>query len=273
MTTAMWLSAPPSLSSTNLRFHARTTTNNSSLKAASIKPSLGFQPMHNFPCNPLVVVGSPRGLIQPIVARRICPFLGKKANKANRVSHSNHKTIVRQHVNLQYKRIWWEEGKRYVKLRLSTKALRTIERDGLDAKPHVTGLDSCNPCGTQPTHIFARAFERKTRCIGLGTKSDLLLSPTSSVFFFPKIHPTARNFPPPSVGGDSTHHHPASDYVSTPPPPSVAFIPTTTHRRADPPFPTWIRSPARAIPAAGYVPSLEKDAPEVSDTNKALNEH
>ncbi|KAL9257199.1 Large ribosomal subunit protein bL28c-like protein [Drosera capensis] len=146
MATAMWLSArPPSLSSTNLRFHARTTTtttNNSSLKAASIKPSLGFQPMQSFTCNPLVVVGSPpRRLIQPIVARRICPFLGKKANKANRVSHSNHKTIVRQHVNLQYKRIWWEEGKRYVKLRLSTKALRTIERDGLDVVAKKAGID------------------------------------------------------------------------------------------------------------------------------------
>ncbi|GAB2217757.1 hypothetical protein Droror1_Dr00000968 [Drosera rotundifolia] len=143
MATAMCLSAPPpSLSSTNLRFHARTTTtNNSLLKAASIKPSLGFKPMQSFTCNPLVVVGSPRRLIQPIVARRICPFLEKKANKANRVSHSNHKTIVRQHVNLQYKRIWWEEGKRYVKLRLSTKALRTIERDGLDVVAKKAGID------------------------------------------------------------------------------------------------------------------------------------
>ncbi|KAI3972946.1 hypothetical protein MKX01_019604 [Papaver californicum] len=38
-----------------------------------------------------------------------------------------------QFVNLQYKRVWWEAGNRYVKLRLSTKALKTIEKIGLDA--------------------------------------------------------------------------------------------------------------------------------------------
>ncbi|KAL6548290.1 hypothetical protein OROGR_008711 [Orobanche gracilis] len=47
-----------------------------------------------------------RPSLQPVV-RRICPFTGKKSNKANKVSHSNHKTIKRQFVNLQYKRIWW----------------------------------------------------------------------------------------------------------------------------------------------------------------------
>lgn len=78
---------------------------------------------------------------QPIVARRVCPFTGKKANKANRVSFSNHKTIRRQHVNLQYKKMWWEAGKRYVKLRLSTKALKTIEKNGLDAVAKKAGID------------------------------------------------------------------------------------------------------------------------------------
>ncbi|XP_029130341.1 50S ribosomal protein L28 isoform X2 [Cajanus cajan] len=53
---------------------------------------------------------------------RVCPFTGKKSNRANKVSFSNHKTKKLQFVNLQYKRIWWEAGKRYVKLRLSTKA-------------------------------------------------------------------------------------------------------------------------------------------------------
>ncbi|GFP83392.1 50S ribosomal protein l28 chloroplastic [Phtheirospermum japonicum] len=81
-----------------------------------------------------------RPSLQP-VARRICPFTGKKANKANLVSHSNHRTIKRQFVNLQYKRIWWEAGKRYVKLRLSTKAIKTIEKNGLDAVAKKAGID------------------------------------------------------------------------------------------------------------------------------------
>lgn len=72
---------------------------------------------------------------------RVCPFTGKKANKANKVSFSNHKTIKRQFVNLQYKRVWWEAGKRYVKLRLSTKALKTIEKNGLDAVAKKAGID------------------------------------------------------------------------------------------------------------------------------------
>lgn len=76
-----------------------------------------------------------------IFSGRVCPFTGKKANKANKVSFSNHKTIKLQSVNLQYKRIWWEAGKRYVKLRLSTKALKTIEKNGLDAVAKKAGID------------------------------------------------------------------------------------------------------------------------------------
>ncbi|KAJ6719384.1 39S RIBOSOMAL PROTEIN L28 MITOCHONDRIAL [Salix purpurea] len=72
---------------------------------------------------------------------RICPFTGKKANRANKVSFSNHKTKKLQFVNLQYKRVWWEAGKRYVKLRLSTKALKTIEKNGLDAVAKKAGID------------------------------------------------------------------------------------------------------------------------------------
>ncbi|KAK9289057.1 hypothetical protein L1049_017528 [Liquidambar formosana] len=75
------------------------------------------------------------------VARRVCPFTGKKANKANKVSFSNHKTKKLQFVNLQYKRVWWEAGKRYVKLRLSTKAIKTIEKNGLDAVAKKAGID------------------------------------------------------------------------------------------------------------------------------------
>ncbi|KAJ0035080.1 hypothetical protein Pint_25122 [Pistacia integerrima] len=78
--------------------------------------------------------------LQP-VARRICPFTGKKANRANKVSFSNHKTKKLQFVNLQYKKVWWEAGKRYVKLRLSTKALKTIEKNGLDAVAKKAGID------------------------------------------------------------------------------------------------------------------------------------
>ncbi|KAL9669741.1 hypothetical protein QQ045_007289 [Rhodiola kirilowii] len=87
------------------------------------------------------LVAPARPALQPIVSRRVCPFTGKKSNKANKVSFSNHKTIKRQFVNLQYKRIWWEAGKRFLKLRLSTKAIKTIEKNGLDAVAKKAGID------------------------------------------------------------------------------------------------------------------------------------
>jgi large subunit ribosomal protein L28 len=74
-------------------------------------------------------------------AGRICPFTDKKTNRANNVSFSNHKTKKQQFVNLQYKKLWWEAGNRFVKLRLSTKALMTIEKHGLDAVARKAGID------------------------------------------------------------------------------------------------------------------------------------
>ncbi|KAK6233729.1 hypothetical protein QUC31_006135 [Theobroma cacao] len=76
-----------------------------------------------------------------VILGRVCPFTGKKANKANKVSFSNHKTKKLQFVNLQCKKVWWEAGKRYIKLRLSTKALKTIEKNGLDAVAKKAGID------------------------------------------------------------------------------------------------------------------------------------
>lgn len=46
-----------------------------------------------------------------------------------------------QGVNLQYKRVWWEEGKRYVRLRLSTKAIKTLKTKGLAAFAREAGIN------------------------------------------------------------------------------------------------------------------------------------
>ncbi|KAE8076081.1 hypothetical protein FH972_014753 [Carpinus fangiana] len=132
----------------SLCFRKTDSSKRSSLRTRAVS-ELGFVTSQlsgiKISCNQCDVIGAlsapltPR--IQPIVARRICPFTGKKANRANKVSFSNHKTKKLQFVNLQYKRIWWEAGKRYVKLRLSTKALKTIEKNGLDAVAKKAGID------------------------------------------------------------------------------------------------------------------------------------
>ncbi|HAX77155.1 MAG TPA: 50S ribosomal protein L28 [Cyanobacteria bacterium UBA11372] len=72
---------------------------------------------------------------------RVCQLTGKKANNAYAVSHSHIRTKKLQEVNLQTKRVWWPEGKRWVKLRISTKAIKTIEKKGLAAMAKEAGID------------------------------------------------------------------------------------------------------------------------------------
>jgi len=51
----------------------------------------------------------------------------------NNVSHANNKTKRRFLPNLQQRRFWVESEKRWVSLRLSTAALRTIDKNGIDS--------------------------------------------------------------------------------------------------------------------------------------------
>ncbi|MDX9724198.1 MAG: 50S ribosomal protein L28 [Myxococcota bacterium] len=64
------------------------------------------------------------------MARR-CKITGKGPIVGNNVSHAHNKTKRRQLPNLQAKRIFVPEYGRFVKLRLSARALRTITRVGL----------------------------------------------------------------------------------------------------------------------------------------------
>lgn len=72
---------------------------------------------------------------------RRCQITGKKANNGMAVSHSHRRTKKLQEVNLQWKRIWWPEGNRFVRLRLSTKAIKTLEKKGIDAMAREAGIN------------------------------------------------------------------------------------------------------------------------------------
>jgi large subunit ribosomal protein L28 len=72
---------------------------------------------------------------------RVCQLSGKRANNGMAVSHSHVRTKKLQQVNLQDRRLWWAEGKRFVRLRVSTKALRTIQKKGLNAYAGEMGLN------------------------------------------------------------------------------------------------------------------------------------
>ena len=62
---------------------------------------------------------------------RKCPLTGKKPKTGNRVSHAMNHTRMRQLPNLQTKRIFIPEENRWVRIRLSARALRTISKKGL----------------------------------------------------------------------------------------------------------------------------------------------
>jgi len=60
-----------------------------------------------------------------------CELTGKGPLVGNRVSHSHRKTKRRQLPNLQKKRLYIPEMDRWVSVRLSTRALRTVSKKGL----------------------------------------------------------------------------------------------------------------------------------------------
>lgn len=64
---------------------------------------------------------------------RVCEVTGKKPATGNHVSHANNKTKRRFLPNLQRRRFWVESEKRWISLRLSNVALRTIDKNGIDA--------------------------------------------------------------------------------------------------------------------------------------------
>ena len=63
---------------------------------------------------------------------RVCQVTGKRPQKGNHVSHANNKTRRRFFPNLQNRRFWLESEKRWIRLRLSQKGLRTIDKKGIE---------------------------------------------------------------------------------------------------------------------------------------------
>ncbi len=63
---------------------------------------------------------------------RVCQVTGKKPMAGNNVSHANNKTKRRFLPNLQRRRFWVESENRWVSLRLTNAALRTIDKNGID---------------------------------------------------------------------------------------------------------------------------------------------
>jgi large subunit ribosomal protein L28 len=63
---------------------------------------------------------------------KICKVTGKRHIVGHKVSHSNIKTKRRFNVNLQQHRFWLASEKRFVRLRVSVKGMRVIDKLGLE---------------------------------------------------------------------------------------------------------------------------------------------
>ena len=64
---------------------------------------------------------------------RVCQVTGKRPITGNNVSHANNKTRRRFLPNIQHHRFWVEEENRFVSLKISTKAMRIIDKLGIKA--------------------------------------------------------------------------------------------------------------------------------------------
>lgn len=63
---------------------------------------------------------------------KICKITGKRHMVGHKVSHSNIKTKRRFNINLQSRRVWLPEEKRFMRIRLSAKAIRIIDKVGIE---------------------------------------------------------------------------------------------------------------------------------------------
>ncbi len=71
---------------------------------------------------------------------RQCSFSGKSSMVGNRVSHAKNRTKVRLFPNVQDKRIFVPSLNRVVRVRVSTDALRTINKIGIEAYASRVGI-------------------------------------------------------------------------------------------------------------------------------------
>lgn len=63
---------------------------------------------------------------------RVCQVTGKRTIRGNNVSHAHNKTRRTFTPNLHYRKFWVESENRWVRLRVSSKGLRIIDKKGID---------------------------------------------------------------------------------------------------------------------------------------------
>nr|AAP79158.1 ribosomal protein rpL28 [Bigelowiella natans] len=76
-----------------------------------------------------------------IASGRRCGLTGKSGTTAYKYCFSHKRATKRQHPNIQQKYVFWPEGQRMVKIKLSTSALKSIDKKGLQVMAKEAGID------------------------------------------------------------------------------------------------------------------------------------
>jgi large subunit ribosomal protein L28 len=74
-----------------------------------------------------------KAILTEVVMARVCKVTGKGVMSGNNVSHANNRTRRRWLPNLHERRFWVASENRWIKLRVSNNALRTIDKNGIEA--------------------------------------------------------------------------------------------------------------------------------------------
>lgn len=64
---------------------------------------------------------------------KVCQITGKRTVRGNNVSHAKNRTRRSFQPNLHYRKFWVESEKRWVRLRISSRGLRIIDKNGIDS--------------------------------------------------------------------------------------------------------------------------------------------
>jgi large subunit ribosomal protein L28 len=63
---------------------------------------------------------------------KVCQLTGKRPQSVNNVSHAKNRTRRRFLPNLQNKRFWLESEKRYIRMKVSQKGIRIVDKHGIE---------------------------------------------------------------------------------------------------------------------------------------------
>lgn len=64
---------------------------------------------------------------------KVCQITGKRSIRGNNVSHAKNRTRRSFEPNLHYRKFWVASEKRWVRLRISSRGLRIIDKNGIDS--------------------------------------------------------------------------------------------------------------------------------------------